>query len=481
MRSTFYGFEAAKKALNANQIGIDVAGQNIANVNTKGYTRQRVDLASIPRDSGTSKYTDVSKHAGMGVEVTGISQIRSKFLDIRYRSENAKHSTWSSKLDVLRDIENVFDETVNYGLNATLADFYKQLQNLSGNAGDIEFANIVRSSAQTITEVLNQYAQQLQNIEDQQLYDLKIGVNDINTITKKIDALNDQIKAQMLQGGPANELLDMRNNYLDDLSKYLNITVQEHSNGSISVSCGSIQLVDGDGGTNTLELDTGVYPVCLKSESDGSVLDISEGSIAGTLEVLNGKGSFAALGENDFRGIPYYRNSIDTFAKTFAETFNDLNAYDGTDKPLFEGDASGITASNIKISSAWMQDAGYITTTTEVPPVEGSNDNVIRMISAMDEDINDTSVFRGTFEEYATSFISDIAVDVNFTADMEQTYESVLSAIADQRESISGVSLDEEATNLIKYQKSYAAAARLMTTLDEMLNVLINNMGVVGR
>ncbi|HZK70804.1 MAG TPA: flagellar basal body rod C-terminal domain-containing protein, partial [Clostridia bacterium] len=171
------------------------------------------------------------------------------------------------------------------------------------------------------------------------------------------------------------------------------------------------------------------------------------------------------------------------------DTFNGLNTplNSVVSKPLFEGDGSGnIDASTIKVSSEWLSDAKYITTTTVVPAIEGvneegRNDNIMRMIDSMGSDIPITSAFKGTFVEFATSLMSDIAVDVNYNKDMTRTSELVLSSIIDQRQSVTGVSLDEEAINMIRYQKSYSAAARLMTALDEMLDTLINKTGIVGR
>lgn len=484
MRSTFSGYESIRKALSASQAGLDTTGQNISNVNTIGYSRQKVDMSPIPPDSGTFMYTGATTvNIGQGVNIDGISRIRDQFLDTSFSKENSEYNTFNTSLSGLQEIESIFDEVSSMGLSSRLNDFYQKLQDLSYNTDSVEFANILRSSAQTLVEVLSQYSRQLNEIKDRQISDLGIIVNDANTVVNEINELNIRIRNQKLQGEPSNELLDERNNYLDKLSGYLDISTEVLEDGTVSIKSGNIYLLDsGNGQINRLSLDSSADPVRIINESDGSGFSISKGEIKGHLQIVNGMGSFAAAGQEQYRGIPYYEESLDNFAAVFANTFNILNGTDSGDKPLFEGDGTGnINASNIRISSGWLSDAAYITTTEISPVVEGRNDNIIRMINAMNEDIAITPTFKGTFEEFATTINSDIAVDVNYNRDMTDAGSHVLSSIADQRESVMSVSLDEEAINMLKYQKSYSAAARLMTTLDEALDTLINRTGLVGR
>jgi flagellar hook-associated protein 1 FlgK len=491
MKSTLSGFESIRKALTASQMGLDVTGQNIANVNTEGYTRQKVDLSSISSEAGTYRYSQIaSVNVGGGVNVDGVSQIRDQFLDSRYIKENSNYNTYNTSTSALQDIENIFDEVNTDGLHARLSDFSVNLQTLSNNPDSMEFANIMRSSAQKVTEVLNQYYDRLQEIKGQRIADLNIIVDDSNTIVSKINSLNIEIRNQKLQGEPSNELIDTRNSNIDKLSNYLNISVEGQVDGTVSIKSGSNYLLNSSTGQiTTIALDSTTLPVKI-IKNDGSEFVILKGEIKGNLQILNGEGSFALTSGGDpYRGVPYYEESINAFSKSFADTFNGLNIpLTGENKPLFEGDSFGtINASTIKVSSGWLSDARYITTTRdpvtviEAGNVDGRNDNIMRMINSMGSDTDITPAFKGTFVEFATSLMSDIAVDVNYNKDMTRTSELVLSSITDQRQSVTGVSLDEEAINMIRYQKSYGAAARLMTALDEMLDTLINKTGIVGR
>ncbi|MGI6727436.1 MAG: flagellar basal body rod C-terminal domain-containing protein [Anaerovoracaceae bacterium] len=225
------------------------------------------------------------------------------------------------------------------------------------------------------------------------------------------------------------------------------------------------------------------------------------GSIEGYLDLINGKGSYAdtVSGENDFRGTLYYENAMNTFATNFASAFNDLNTIKPADptepaiyKPLFEAnDGSGtITANNIRISADWLANSSYITTTTsESDTATGEGDNILRMISKMTSDISfhkdaDPSsdvMFKGTFSEYVSALIGEQALEIELNNNFSDTATNVLDNLYAARESISGVSLDEEGINLMAYQKSYQAAARFFTVLDEAVDTIINRMGIVGR
>ena len=478
MRSTFYGFEIARSAIQAGQTGLDVTGQNIANTNTEGYSRQAVDQHAVTFSNSSYKYAQLSSsRVGQGVSSGDIIQIRDQFLDVRYRKTNSEYNTLSTSLSILNDVENVFDETQNDGLNAMLGDFYTQLENLSSNAGDVEFATIFRASAQKVAKTLNQYEDQLNDIRNQELYDLNIIVDDVNTLTSKINDINNTIKNEKLQGNPSNELLDERNLYLNKLSDYLDINIENNPDGSVSIMSSDKYLLNAKTGYKaTLSLDSSTNPIKILNGAD--IVDISEGQVKGYLQSLNGVGNYAAAGEDNYAGIQYYRQALDDFSKAFADTFNTLNGdLLGVNKPLFEG----IDAGSIKVSAQWTIDANYITTTNEIPAVVGKNDNIVRMINAMDSSKIISPLFEGTFEAFATSLMNDVAINVNYISSLEKSSDLIMTSIQNQRESVMGVSLNEETTNLMKYQKAFEAASRLMTIFDEALDVIINKMGLVGR
>lgn len=473
MRATFYGFEAVKSGLTAAQAGLDVTANNIANQSTQGYSRQVVDQSATSFNSDSYKYAQSGTMTnGLGVTINGIRQIRDEFLDLRFRNANSENSAIEKTLSILSDIESNFDETQTDGLGVMIEDFYKQLQTLSLNAGEVEFSSLTRSSAQKVTQTLNHYMNQLNTVYDQEIYEMGVTVKDVNTLLNKISTINHSIQVAKLQQSSTNELNDMRNGYLDALSSHMDITVINHSDGTLSLKTGSEFLLDAQNNvvaTVTLETDPGDVHL----ETANGNLPITGGELFGAMQVLNGMGNYAGAGQSAYRGIPYYKASLNSLATSLRDTFNTLN---GAGKPLF----SGTDASNIAISSGWMNDANYITATNDPSPAPGMNDNILKMVSAMDGSVAVSPYFNGGFQEFTLALMTDIAIDVNYTADISNTSDMVISSINNQRESVMGVSVNEETANLIKYQKAFEASARVMTAMDEALDVIINRMGLVG-
>jgi len=474
MSSTFFGLEIARSAMAASQVALEVTGQNVSNVNTEDYTRQRADLVAVYNTGNDKLAQTMVNSIGQGVTVSQISQIRDAFLDTRTRNANADYSVANITLSALTDIESILDETETDGLHAMLNDFYNQLQGLSNNVGNVEYASIARSSAEKVTQVFNQYASQLEGVRDEQITALGIAVDEINTTIAKINEVNLLINDQTVRGSVSNGLLDMRNSYLDTLSGYIDITVTAQEDGTVSVvSTGDVDVLASQFTVLTADDEVTIQ----RTDTGGTTEDFipSGGAVKGYLDILNGRGAFAEDGENDFRGLLYYEEALDGFAAAFAGTFNSLNTLDvASPANLF----TGSTAADIAISEEWYADADYI-----VVADEGTNDNIVKMINAMDEDV-DASLYAGvtgTFEGYARTLMSEIAVDVGYYTDISEVNENILNAVANQRESIMGVSIDEEVINMTKYQRAYQAAARLMTVLDENLSTLINSMGVAGR
>ncbi|MDD4565433.1 MAG: flagellar hook-associated protein FlgK [Eubacteriales bacterium] len=518
MRPTFLAFQTASRALAANQANIDVAGNNIANVNTEGYTRQRVDLTSISNSGYTQKYTTPGTSVGLGVDVSNINQIRDPFLDARYRTQNAETSMFDTLLSGLSDLENVFDEAETESLQGEISNFVYQLQVLSQTPTSQDIALVARTAAQKVTEIINVYAKQTQEVREQQIYDLRKVVvdTDFNAIVKNIANLNTQIREELTHGNTPNELYDKRNTLIDELSGIANIKVSvtpEKVSEDLTIENLNISIYDPMTNTNvgivknglyntltaSLDKSTNTMKIEINSSFGGYSGDItssfSGGSIKGYLDLINGKGTYAdplsIPKENTFRGTLYYENAMNTFASNFAQVLNDLNAADGPAKPLFKAsDGSGIiTAANISISDAWMESPSYITTTTSVP-ASSEGDNITRMINALTKDMNfyknsadNTSqvMFSGTANEYMTGLIGELSLDVELNENFSDTASFVLNNLFASRESMSGVSLDEEGINLMAFQKSYNAAARYFTALDEALDRIINNMGLVGR
>jgi len=568
VRPTFASFEVARSAISVAQMGLNTVGHNISNVNTAGYTRQRVDQVSLSNSGINSKYRIYganNQNAGQGALFNGISQIRDTYLDTRYRNEASTYGELSVKTSGLTELQSIIDEISTDGIGVKLAELISDLTKFAQSADDVELATVVRNSAKQFTQIVNKSANEIQTILDTQKNDLTISLeNDVNATLEQIAYLNEKIREQHINGDPANELMDSRNLLIDQLSEFANIKVvntPEKISDDITVSRLSIVMVDNttapaseftlvdNKNYNTLkstENADGTVSISLVEGGTDAVLkpditdNFSKGAIKGYIDLINGCGNYAGDGENSFRGIPYYQKALDTFAQTFAATMNRLNsitneesaATGGELKPFYDknlfadGDGntvdpltgkSTITAANITISDMWGKEAWYLTTSKlsssqqedAREPVKDDNgnyvldtegnktyvnqltgDNINAMVKALTGSLNFSATngngdkfnfFTGTPEEFLTNMASTRGLDTSLCSTLLKASGTVISGYVDTRDSISAVSVDEEAINMMTYQNYYNAAARYMTTLDEALGTIIQSMGVVGR
>ncbi|WP_313341627.1 flagellar hook-associated protein FlgK [Sedimentibacter sp.] len=531
LRSTFLGYQTATSALKVHQNFMDVVGQNMANVNTKGYTRQRLDVSSFGFTARNLKYSLDGVVIGQGVKATGISQYRDSFLDLRYRTAAAKTGDQEVQLEALIDLETFYDEIAKEGLDSQFSHLLDQLHNLTTKGPtDPVYQSVVRTSAQILTQMFNDYSTQLDTIREQQLEYLEKGATvEVNKILKNIAILNQQIREANIGGNPALELNDERNLLIDELSSYLDIEVDINKiniGGDNTVDELSINLKLSDGSkvkivdnkefaefaTSVPAGATDVVFELVKSidstyPPDDLTDKINNGQIGGYIKFLNGKGEYDTTGiaNSQVKGVQYYQKLLDTLANKFATIMNELNqkptGFDADGnvtgwelKDLFasrDGAGTDITAKSIKISDDWASATeSYITNTIVKPDGNddtGATDNILRMIDAFKEKNDFTTqfsgpggvdLFKGTFQEFMSFAITKLNLHVD---EVEKSHESYLISqyqIDYERSSLSSVDFNEEGVNLLQYSKSYNAAARLMTTLDEMLDTLINRMGV---
>lgn len=510
IRSTFGGFTTAQLAMAASQRALDVVGQNIANINTTGYTRQRLDISSV-NFRNSSMYGNSAAKVGYGVEITGISQLRDPYLDTQYRSQIAKLGTTDAHAASLEQLSSIFDESTKDGVRDAFRNISSALTQLSEHVGEQEFDSMVRSNMQILLNLFRENSSRLEDVRNDISSSLQnTDIADVNDILKNIAELNKTIKNSQILGSPALELQDERNNLLDQLASYLPIDVKyrdEEVGPGQFVEVLDVHFTASDGtryklisDTDFGRLDTGTTNGLASlsiTDAAGNSFDnmeglLGNGTLKGTFDILNKSGEFDKPA-SDIRGLGYYENALDSLVKTFAETFNDLNkAADGTAKPLFEkiDPNADWSASNIKIAEGWTNGSYGITASKkDIGGDIGStaNENIMDMIKALENSqsfkggANGTEFFNGSFYDCFSNIESTLAIDLKSTNTILTNHISIVQTTANSRDGVSGVQLDEEGMNLMHYNQSYSAAARLMTTLDEALDTLINKTGVVGR
>ena len=262
---TFGSFTAARLGIYASQSSLNVTGNNIANINTKGYTRQRLDLVSL-HSAGNSRYANgYNLDIGYGVLGDSVSQLRDPYLDIRYRDEQSSVGAFEARLKGLQQLSSILDE-VGQGkgefgiIEAQFNDFLQQLQQLNKRPNDETYDTTVRSSAESLVDLFHSYSEALTKVKDNQLKDLQGDVKTVNTILTKIRDLNVQIRDSGIYKDKALELRDQRNVLIDELSKYMKIDVRysmEKMDDFSEIEKLTITLADS--GTPPIELINGIY------------------------------------------------------------------------------------------------------------------------------------------------------------------------------------------------------------------------------
>ena len=565
IRATFSGFSTAFSALQASQKRLDIVGQNLSNMNTQGYTRQQLETSSLNYCNPISRYMNGSQIAvGFGVSMDKVSQIRDPYLDAQYRAQINKSGYSDTLQTALDTLSKALDESSIEGIRTAFDDVQSTLTNLQDKGNDSVYESELRSRMQSLTNLLNDAARQIEEAEKAELSKLdgtgtseQGSVDKVNDILRQIGNLNHQIKQNQVLGQQSLELLDERNSLLDELASYIPIEVTyfkdaEHD-GKMTVadpddpdapahiidapkelynydSKGNIisrkewpddlkvELVyrdttDPEGTTQRLTLINGTegtlgsnYGKLTPVDSDPSDptavsiqftpasssgqtaksasatgIQLASGSIQASLDMLGKKGTGDPVApgssvQDDVRGYQYYMKRLDELASHFAKIMNDANAEGGQGKLLTNrtDPAADITALTIGISKEWVNG------TVQLGKKDGSSkDTVLSMLNNMKKDHPELG--NKSFADYMNNVSTILANDSSSNINALKTNVTVLNSIQDSRDSISGVSLDEEASNMMTYLSAYNAASRLMTALDEALNTLISGTGLVGR
>lgn len=498
--NSFFGLEIARRALFTSQKAIDVTGHNIANADTKGYTLQRVVTAAVDPDLGGTRFLPPARAlVGCGVTVQNIEQVRNAYLDRQYRKENALKGEWEVKSQGLENIEMFFDESSGSSVTAAISRFIASLNELSKVPDGKEQRTNLLQSGLILTETINHAYSTLKTLQDEHNRAIKDTVTQINSLVKSIASLNEQIERFEIRGDRANDLRDQRNLLLDDLSKLINITAYENSGGHLVIEVSNKTMLEHNT-YDLLEAEQAAYnPVTGANDlynvvwsSSGEPVDVATGTFKGHLDLRDGE-------PIDNFGIPYLIENLNKLARTLAEEINSIhssgytlphesNGYTsvtGINFFAIPTDGSGnevpVTAQNISINEEIINNIFNIAASSvEIDGSYGTGNNhiVLDLISLFER--NDIPEVGG-FNTFYRGILAELGVETNYAKNKYEGQSALVDNIDYNRMSVSAVSIDEELSNLVKYQHSYAAAARMITAIDEALDILINKTGLVGR
>lgn len=456
--STFSGITSALSALQAQRQALDITGENIANANTDGYTRQRVDFASAGPSAVPATYATPGTDAG-GVTVASVTRMQDAYLEAQGRTEHAQQSLLDGSQQIVNDVQQAFNEPSDTGLQAQLSSLWSAFTDVANNPGDTAARNQALSQATTVASTLNSDYTTLAGQYADRRNQLDSTVAQVNADAATLAKLNAAVVAANQSGRSANELADQRDSVAMQLVELTGATATQAQNGSVTLQLGGSALVAGSTARSLAVTGSGTLagqptsPVTVQWADTGTAASVSSGTIGA---VLQGLGTT----------IPRYASALDGVAANLANSVNQVQEAGFTTSGV-QGTAlfSGTTAATISV--AITGPAGIAASSSATQALDGGNADALAQIGQSPT---------GPDAQYRT-VVAQLGTAVQTATQAASTQDSITAQVDSQRSSASGVNIDEELTGMLTYQRAYEAASKVMATADSMLDTLINRTG----
>jgi len=447
MPGLFSGIEMAKRALSAHQMRLGVISHNIANASTPGYSRQEGVLNSTP------SYQNGNLFLGTGVDLARVDRYRDPFFDKRALDEKGTAGQYEALRTGLEQVEGVFADLSSVGIGARLAEFWQSWNELANRPTDTATRTNVVTATRSLAASIRNTRDELSDIRQTFRFQIESTVDDINRLATEIAELNYQIHAAEVGGGQANDLRDERLRLVEELSELSGATITEGTDNMVTVRIGGRFLVDGTRTTAVRVEHTG------DPEDPGQPPIWEDGQ-----SVVNYAGQLGGLIEARDGTIVQVIADLDAFTAALIAETNAIHD-DGTGTLLvFEGN----DARDIEVGTAISLDPNAIRAGVGL-----AGDNTIAIALAGLEHDAIGALGDVTFNDYISSMVGDIGSRTREAQDLESTQAMVLLQIENVRESVSGVSLDEEAAELVMAQRAFQAAAQVVNTMDSLIETVI--------
>jgi flagellar hook-associated protein 1 FlgK len=462
MGSLMGSMSIALGSLRDNQEALDVTTNNIANINTPGYSRQVVNVSETnPIQMGQLQF-------GTGAQIDNIQSIRDQVLEFRLNSETSTQSSLNGFLQPMQQVQATFNEAAGTGLQSSISAFYNSLTQLSTDPSNVPLRQGVIAAAQGLASTFNNAATSLTTIGTSMDAQVPTITQQVNTIAQSIANLNLRIGESQNTGQQPGVLEDQRNQLIQNLSQVINIQASDGGHGMVSISiAGGIALVVGGQGfalTNVNGPNPPNVNNILSSDGTNVTKSITGGQLGGILRVRD-------------QAIPALLTKLDTLSAGIAKNINagqaagfDLNNAAGQN--LFNVPAT--TPGTAQTMSVNITNPSLIAAAGPGGLV-GDNSNVVAMAAQQSQ----TIVSGQTPLNYYSNTVGQLGTDIQLASNQLDSQNIVVQQLQTQRTSLSGVSLDEEAANLVKYQRAYQAAARVVSVIDQMTQTAIG-LGVGG-
>ncbi len=463
--------DVGKRSMMNSQTALQTTGHNIANKGTEGYSRQRVELQTAePTGFGNSR-------VGNGSKTVGVTRTNNSYLEKQIGKEQSSLGYYEGKSDAMTRVESVYNEQSGKGINTHITDFFNSYRELSNNPESLATRTQVKETALALTQSFKRVNTQLTEIGHDIDQQVTTHIDEVNQMTGEIAQLNSKVQLVESSGAPANDERDRRDLLVKKLGEKINIRWAEGKDGTVTITAGnSALLVAGDDARklsvqSTPETDSkgeGNVDIFYQSAKGGQTTKVTEqmngGAIGGLLDVRD-------------KTITGLLQNMDNMAYSLAGDVNAVHSR-GFDAYNRQGNDFFEMPMDVRHASADLQLTDHVTRDPLKIAAAGQtgspgDNRVANAISQLQfENImpNETS----TLDEYYNSMVGEVGIQARKTQSSHESQKGIVDQLKNIRESVSGVSLDEETTKLIEYQKAFDASARLIKTADEMFDTVLN-------
>jgi flagellar hook-associated protein 1 len=441
----------------AEQGAIETTSNNIANVNTPGYSRQQPNL----EETGPVQIGNLS--LGTGVELASVTSLRDSILDLRVNQETQQQGQLNAFISGGQQIQVLFNETAGTGLQAPLSAFFNSLSQLSANPSDIPTRQTVITAAQNLADAFNQASASLSTIQRSTDLSVQQSVSQINSLATQIAQVNEQVTSASTAGNNPGPFEDQRQQLINQLSNYIDVSEVNAGNNSLTLTTtsGSPLVVGNQSFQLTTQANSTTWFQDVYSNGKDITAQISGGELAGQIQVRD-------------QEIPAIQNSLDTLAYKLTTQVNqqneagfDLNGNAGGDlfTPLSQVAGS---AANMSLATA---DPTKIAASAGPAPGDNTNANALLALQ------NQFIVNGQTPLDYYSNLVFKIGNDISSAQTNQSAGSQVLQQLQNLQGGVSGVDINEEAANLLRFQNAYQASAQVSTVINNLMDATMNMVG----
>jgi len=461
----FGSFEIGRKALRAQHKGMEVSGQNVANANTPGYSRQRTNLVSV--ESPIVANADMAP--GDGVRVSHVERMYNEFYQAQVVNSGSYKAYWDMRRETSISAESIFMEPDDYGINKSLGEFFDTWQELSSSPEEAAVRSGLRENAVSLTASVEDVYERLEDMRLDKLDELDMRVGEANRVIDEIGELNDKLRFVDALDKDSNEMLDKLDLAIEELSELIDIQVYRKSSGAVDIFAGGQLIVQEDRAFH-MELETAGEEGVEVVNHRGKALNLTAGRITGLTDAVN-------------KDLPHIQEELDKVVEALVEEVNGLHREGfGLDKQeggidFFETIPEDATSAalNFRVSQDILDDSSKIAASAE--PGEPGNGEIALKIGQLRDYREEGRLDSVSIEEYYRGLITSMGVEAQESERMAEAFGRTKDEFEELKSSASGVNMDEEMLKMTEYQHAWNAAARYLSTVDEMLTSLFTELG----